>query len=244
MMARMMSFSWQYNFTGAARTWVVSMMFCATGVICGLIVPFILGPSAVPGSLHREGIVVRMEADDGMVRPVFQFLDQHGTRREFPSGISSNSSAYHAGERVTVIFDPADPASAFVKDDKDLMVVFRITRILGLVFGSIGLAILGMKLNGMDDEVISRIGGLIGALTYAIPATLSLPGLWMAYGLRPNWLFASEATFGFDQWMIGSIFSVTGLLGIVGTIALYRYQARPGATGWYWSWNRSSNKER
>lgn len=234
----MVSWSWQYEFTGAARTWMVSIMFCATGVICGLIVPFMLGPSTVPGSLQTEGRVVRLEADDGMERPIFQFSDQQGVSREFSSGIASNRSAYRAGERVTVTFNPTEPANAFVQDDKDLVVVFWITRILGLVFGGIGLAILGMKLNGIDDEVISRIGGLIGALTYAIPASLILPGLWLAYGLRPNWLFASDATFGFEQWLIGSIFSVTGLLGLVGTIALYRYQARTGQSGWYWSRSR------
>ncbi len=240
----MVSFSWQYDFAGAARTWAATIMFCATGVICGLIVPFTLSPSPVPGSLYSEGIVVRMEADDGMVRPVFQFADQNGVTREFTSGLSSNRSAYHAGERVAVIFNPADPSNTFVQDDKDLMTVFWITRILGLVFASIGLAILGMKLKGMDDEVISRIGGLIGALTYAIPASFVLPGFWVAYGLRPNWLFASDATFGFDQWMIGAIFSATGLLVLVGTIAQYRYQARTGETGWFWSWSRSSSKER
>lgn len=236
----MVSWSWQYDFTGAARTWMVSIMFCAAGVICGLIIPLIVAPATVAGSLHTEGQVVRLAADDGMERPIFRFTDPQGVSREFSSGISSGHSAYHAGERVTVTFNPAEPASAFVQDDKDLVVVFWITRILGLVFGGIGLAILGMKLNGIDDEVISRIGGLIGALTYAIPASFVLPGLWLAYGLRPNWLFATDATFGFDQWLIGSIFSVTGLLALVGTIALYRYQARTGQSGWYWS--RSSDK--
>lgn len=235
----MVSFSWQYDFTGAARTWVVSLMFCATGVICGLIVPLILDPAPVPGSVQTEGRVVRIETDDGMERPVFQFSDQNGATREFSSGIWSSRSAYRAGERVTVTFDPAAAASAFVSDDKDLTVVFWITRILGLVFGGLGLAILGMKLNGIDDEVISLIGGFIGALTYAIPASCVLPGLWLAYELRPNWLFAADATFGFDQWLIGSIFSVTGLLGLVVTAALYRYQARSGASGWYWSRSRN-----
>jgi hypothetical protein len=100
-----------------------------------------------------------------------------------------------------------------------------------------------MKLKGMDDEVISRIGGLIGALTYAIPASLVLPGLWAAWSLRPNWLFAADAGFGFDQWLIGSIFSATGVLTFVATIALYRYQARTGEPGWYWHWESSGDKK-
>ena len=84
----MVSFSWQYDFVGAARTWAATIMFCATGVICGLIVPFAFSPSPVPVSLHTEGIVVRMEADDGMVRPIFQFSDQNGVTRQFRSELS------------------------------------------------------------------------------------------------------------------------------------------------------------
>ena len=112
------------------------------------------------------------------------------------------------------------------------------------MFSSIGLALLGLKLKGVDDEAISRIGGLIGALTYSIPASVVLPGLWIAYGLRPNWLFDSDATFGFDEWMIGSIFTATGLLGLLVSIALYRYQTRTGEDGWYWSWSGPSSKDR
>jgi hypothetical protein len=237
----MVALSWRYDFVGAARTWAVIIMFCITGVICGLIVPFVLTPSPVPGSLSAEAIVLRLEAEDSMVRPVFQFSDQNGVVRELSSGIWSNKSAYHAGERAKVIFNPADPANVFVKDDKDLMTVFWITRILGFLFAGIGLAVLGMKLKGMDDEAISRIGGLIGALTYSIPASVVLPGMWAAFQMRPNWMFESDATFGFDEWMIGSIFTATGLIGLVASIALYRYLTRTGEDGWYWSWRGSSS---
>jgi hypothetical protein len=239
----MISFSWQYDFMGAARTWMVTIMFCATGMICGLIIPFFISPADPAGSVSADGVVVRMEMDDGMEQPIFQFADQAGVVREFSSGIFSGRSEYRAGDRVTVTFNPSDPTTAFVQDDKDLILVVWILRILGFVFGSIGLAILSMKLSGMNDEVISRVGGLIGALTYAIPATFVLPGLWAAYGLRPNRLFTADAPFGFDQWLIGSVFSVTGLLALVGTVILYRYQTRTGKAGWYWKWGRSSRKK-
>jgi hypothetical protein len=177
-----------------------------------------------------------------MVRPVFQFLDQNGVPREFASGLWSNRSAYHAGERVTLVFNPADPASVFVKDDKDLLSVFWITRLLGFVFASLGLAVLGLKLKGVDDEKISRIGGLIGALSYSIPASLVLPGMWTAYQMRPNWWFDGDATFGFDEWMMGSIFTATGLLGLVASITLYRYLTRAGEARSYGRWSGSSRK--
>lgn len=239
----MISFSWQYDFKGAARTWAVSTIFCLTGVFCGFVLPFILVPQAPAGSVRADGTVVRMETVDGMERPVFRFSDRSGELREFASGIWSSRSGYGTGERVTVVFDMADPSVAFVQDDKDLAVALWILRVVAVVFGGIGLAILGMKLKGMDDEVISRIGGLIGALSYAVPASLVLPGLWFAYRQRPNWLFAADATFGLEQWLIGSIFSATGVLAFVATVALYRYQARTGKTGWYWHRDRSSNKK-
>lgn len=237
----MVSFSWQYDFTGAARTWVVSVMFCLTGLICGVILPLVIGSQEGPGSLRSEGAVLRVEAEDGMERPVFGFVDRQGVEHEFSSDIASNRSAYRAGDRVTVSFEPARPAAAFVIDDKDMAVMFWILRVLGMVFGGLGLAILGMKLKGVDDEVISRVGGLLGALTYAIPASLVLPGLWQAHQGRPNWLFAADDSFGFEQWLIGSIFSATGLLVLVVTVVLYRYQARTGESGWYWHWDNSGS---
>ncbi len=239
----MVTFSRGYNFTGAARTWVVSTVFCAVGLICGLVAPFALNPSPDPGSLIADGFVLRMETEKRMVRPIFQFADQHEIVHEFSSGVASNKSAYRLGERIVVVFNPADPSNAYVQDDKDLTTALWILRVLGAVFLGIGLSVFGMKLKGLDDDVISRIGGLIGALTYAVPASLVLPGLWVAHSLRPNWLFEPDATFGFEQWLIGSIFSATGLLVLVGTIVLYLYQARTGKTGWYWSrsWGSSND---
>jgi hypothetical protein len=224
-------FFWRYEFVGAARTWAVTLMFCATGVICGFVVPYALRPTAAPGSLPTPGVVLRLEAEDGMVRSVFQYTDSHGVPREFASGLWSNRPAYHVGDRVVLVFNPADSASVYVQDDKDLVSVLWILRILGLVFGGIGLAVLGMKLKGLNDQLISRIGGLIGALSFCIPASLVLPSMWIAHSLRPNWLFDAEASFGLDEWLLGSSFTASGLLGLVATIVLYRYLVRRGDAG-------------
>jgi hypothetical protein len=206
-------------------------MFCATGFICGLVVPFALNPRPASASVATEGLVVRVQADEGMLRPVFRYADQNGVLREFASGLWSNRPAYHVGDRVLVVFNPADSASVYVQDDKDLVSVLWILRILGLVFGGIGLAVLGMKLKGLNDQLISRMGGLIGALSYCIPASLVLPSMWIAHSLRPNWLFDAEASFGLDEWLLGSSFTASGLLGLVATIVLYRYLVRRGDAG-------------
>lgn len=238
-------FSWEWELTGSARSWGVAAMFCAVGLLCGLIIPFFVVPHATQESLRADGKVLRMkiDKDDGtMERPIFQYLDRDGISREFPSGILSGRSAYRVGDNVVVMYDPTQAFSAFVMGDKDLVVVLWTLSLLGIVFGGIGLAVLGMKLGGMDDDVISRIGGLIGALTYAIPATFVLPGLYVGYRLRPNGLFSVDAMFGAKEWLLGSIFTITGLITLVVTLAVYRYQARTGKAGWDWSWEWSSGK--
>ena len=221
-------------------------MFCVVGLLCGLIIPYLVTPHATPGSVRTDGKVIRMEIDKddaSTEQPVFGFADREGKTHEFPSGISSGRSAYRVGDSVAVVYDSTNASSAFVTGDKDLNVVLWILYLLGIVFGGIGLAILGMKLRGMDDEVISRVGGLIGALTYAIPASFVLPGLYIAYHLRPNGLFPADAIFGAKEWLLGSVFTVTGLVALVVTIAVYRYQARTGKAGWDWSWEWSSDKK-
>lgn len=219
-------FSWQYDFTGAARTWAVSGMFCLVGLLCGVILPYTLMPKASPGSLPTDGTVVRIEVDDGMQRPVFQFTDRNGSVHEIISGIASNHSAYRVGNRVTVVFDPADPAGAFVQDDKDLAVVLWILRALALIFGSFGLALLAMKQRGMGDDAIARAGGYIGAMVYGVAASLVLPGLWLAYSVRPNAWFAADALFGSTEWLIGLVFSATGLITLGVTWVIHRNVAR------------------
>lgn len=241
-----MNFSWEYEFTGAGRTWAVSTMFCLTGLICGLIIPYFMTPHATPDSIRANGTVIRMEQDpedQSMEKPVFQYADREGNMQELSSGIYSNRSAYRAGDQVTVMFSPANVQNAFVVDDKDLSMVFWILYLLGIVFGGIGIAVLGMKLAKMDDKTISRIGGLIGALCYAIPATFVLPGLWIAYRLRPNALYAQDAVFGSDQWILGLVFTLTGLLALAITIPVYIYQARTGEEGWEWNWAWQSKKD-
>jgi hypothetical protein len=80
----------------------------------------------------------------------------------------------------------------------------------------------------LDDGRISRIGGVIGALSYAVPASLVLPAMGVAYMLRPNMIYDANATFGLDQWLFGALFTGTGLITFFGTIALNRYFKRIG----------------
>jgi hypothetical protein len=222
----MFSFRWYYDFTGAALTWAIVISFCATAIICGAVVPYFISPAPAPGSVKTAGIVLRLDTNDAMVRPVFGFADMAGAAHEFSDSMWTNRSAYRAGDHLTVVFHPDDPSRAFVEDDQDLRVSIWILRAIATIFGGIGLAVLGMKLKAWDDGRIHRVGGVIGALTYAVPASLVLPGMGLAYKLRPNAIYDADAAFGLDQWLFCALFTSTGLITFFGTIALNRYFKR------------------
>lgn len=105
---------------------------------------------------------------------------------------------------------------------------------LAAVFFGIGVTLLVLRARGVDPEVMSRIGGLMGALAFGIPSTVVFPLLWLAHQNRPNAFFGAEDAFGPDQYVIGGIFSLLGVLVTCASIALYRYQARTGEPGWSW----------
>jgi hypothetical protein len=230
-----MNFSWEINLYGAARTWFVGGIFLVTGIFCLWLLPYLLAPSAIPNAKSTTATVIRMDEDEGMRRPVFAYKDAEGVDREFASGVWSGKPSYRMDETATIKFDPTNPTVAFLEKDKDMEIVNLILRIIGTIFGLIGATVLAMKLRGMDDESISRIGGLIGALTYAIPATLVLPGLLYLHSHRPNLIFDVDSPFGTTEWALGAVFTLTGILTLIGSVALYRYQKRTGKSGWYWS---------
>lgn len=101
---------------------------------------------------------------------------------------------------------------------------------LSAVFGIIGGVILVMMMRGGNVQDISTIGGLMGALSYGIPASFVLPGLY--------WF--SDNKLDTEQLVLGSVFSVTGILTTVASIVLARYQLRTGKSGWSWSWSSDS----
>lgn len=97
---------------------------------------------------------------------------------------------------------------------------------LSAVFGIIGGAILIMMSRGGNVQDISTIGGLMGALSYGLPATCVLPGLLVYF----------QGKLTTEQWILGAIFSITGIITTIASIALARYQLRTGKGGWSMSW--------
>ncbi len=233
-----MEFSWEHEFFGKPLFWWVSGMFILFAIGAGLVLPPFIQPSW--SGVEKAATVVQIETDaDGMVRPVFAVADSSST---FASPIWSNRSAYQEKAAVTIVTDPKSDRW-YIKGDHDAAMAVLILRILAAIFGLIGGTVLVMTLMKVDDKKINLIGGVMGALSFGLPATFVLPGLLLAYANRPNILFTANDVFGTTNWVLGSIFSVCGVITCIGTWFLYRYQSRTGEEGWFWSSDKNSSEE-
>lgn len=95
---------------------------------------------------------------------------------------------------------------------------------LAFVFFGIGATLLIMDKLGASDQHISNVGGLLGALSFAIPSIFVFPFVYKT-----------------DFWL-GLLFSGLGLFVLVVTIILYRYQEKTGKAGWSKSWSIDIDK--
>lgn len=234
----MIELSWEYEFFGKPLFWWVSGVFLLFAIGAGLILPPFIQPTW--SGVEKSATVVRIESDDdGMLRPVFAVADSSST---FASSIWSNRSTYQQNEIATIVTDPKSDRW-YIKGDRDATMAVLILRILAGIFGLIGGTVMVMTLMKVDDKKINLIGGVMGALSFGIPATFVLPGLLVAHANRPNMLFAATDAFGTTNWVIGTIFSVLGIATCIGTRFLYRYQSRTGEEGWFWTSNKESNEE-
>ena len=73
---------------------------------------------------------------------------------------------------------------------------------------------------------INFIGGLCGALTFAIPAALMLPLFSLAYLMRPNALFPAGDANPAHNLCIAALFSLIGLITLAATVFLARATLR------------------
>lgn len=75
-------------------------------------------------------------------RPIVRFTDNDGRLRQFGSKVSSNPPAYAKGERVTVIYDPADPSDAMIDSFRERYLFSLVMGIFGTVMALFGLSFL------------------------------------------------------------------------------------------------------
>lgn len=96
---------------------------------------------------RAEGIVIelsRYRSSEGstLYRPIVAFRDRTGQSQQFASDVSSSSPGYSEGERVAVVYDPANPADAAIDSFFERHFGSLIFGFLGSVFALVGGGIL------------------------------------------------------------------------------------------------------
>lgn len=110
-----------------------------------------------------EGVVVSLipsrSQNSTTYKPVFRFKDQKGVEIEIVSSTSSNPPSYSEGEKVEVLYLPADPKKAEINDFFSLWGAAVIVGGLGSVFFLIGAGILLFSiLKRRRDEYLKEQG--------------------------------------------------------------------------------------
>lgn len=228
----MVSFSWEYVFKPREAQWWVAVIFTLVGIGLGLILPVFLMPDWK--GVELEATVVQIEDNgEGMVRPVFQAALNE---RTYVTSLWSSRSSYDLGESVTIVTDSTSD-DWYIKADEDMRVAVWILRTIAIIFFVIGVTILFFTILQFPSYLVHTIGGMMGALSFGIPAMLVLPFLLYMYRSRPNILFSAQDRFGSETWIIGGIFTALGVITTLGTIVLARYQLRNKSFGWTWSYD-------
>lgn len=233
----MINFSWEYEFKGAKANWFVGGIFTLVAAFLAFILPLILQPRIPENPITITGVVTELQPDGDMFHPVITYT-VNGKQQQYVSSIGSSRPAFKKGDQPELIVNAQAPEQAILKADPDLVSAMSVLRILAFVFGGIGLTVLILMIKGVDENVVSRIGGLLGALSFGIPATFAYPLLYLAFRYRPNFVFAQNDPFDVGPWYIMAIFTILGVLTTIGTFALYRYQAKTGKDAWTWSWKK------
>jgi len=97
--------------------------------------------------LRAEGyvieVVVSRDSDgSSSYKPVVEFTDAEGRTHRFTSSISSSPPAHSPGERVEVIYSPADPNEAMIDSFIDRHLFPLVFGGLGALFACIGIALI------------------------------------------------------------------------------------------------------
>ena len=106
----------------------------------------------VAGAARTTGTVIKLaerrETDRGRTRtsyaPVVRFVTARGVHGEFPSRLGSNPPAYRVGDRVPVLYNPADPREAAIATFLSLWLFTLLFGFVGTVFAGIGAVMLAL----------------------------------------------------------------------------------------------------
>jgi hypothetical protein len=100
----------------------------------------------VAGALRAQGKVIsltaHMHGGRATYSPVINFTARDGREYEFNDPVSSRPASYRVGDRVEVLYDWQDASRARLASPVRLYLAPAIVGFLGLVFTSIGIAVL------------------------------------------------------------------------------------------------------
>jgi hypothetical protein len=219
--------SWKYIFRPHEAQWWVGSVFSIVGALFLLALPPLLTPEW-PGEEVRA-TVVELEGDRaGMQRPVLRVGDE---MREYRREVWSSRPMLAVGDQVLMVRD-ATGERWYVKDDPEMRLVIWVLRALGADLLLIGGIVLILTLLDLPTYLVHTVGGALGALSFGLPASMALPGLWLAHHARPNLLFRADDPLTTADLLLGAGFSVLGILVTLGTAVLARYQLRNRSLGW------------
>lgn len=117
------------------------------GMLVGAAICYINGQKFVAYAMKATGTVLSLERNVSRsskggtsvtYAPVVQYTAADGDVRTFTSSLSSSPPAYHEGQQVKVLYDPAPPYKAEINDFLSMHFGTLILGIMGTVFSTIG----------------------------------------------------------------------------------------------------------
>jgi hypothetical protein len=138
---------------------IISGVFSTVGLgmLVGAFFIYANTSSFIAGASEAEGKVVALDrsrsssnsgSSSTTYRPVVEFTSATGKRVEFTSNVGSSPPSHHVGERVTVLYNPAEPQAARIKSFFQLWFGFLIVFALGLIFAAVGLTMIFVRRQG------------------------------------------------------------------------------------------------
>jgi hypothetical protein len=135
---------------------IISVLFSTIGLGMLAVSVFIFSntSSFIGRAVEADGEVIDLDrsrsssSSSTTYRPVVAFTTATGKRVEFTSSVGSSPPSHRVGERVKVLYQPADPQSARIKSFFHLWFGFLIVFALGLVFAAIGLTMIFVRARG------------------------------------------------------------------------------------------------
>lgn len=177
-----------YVLRGSARFWVSSIIFIVAGYIFGFLAPSLITPASSGYTVSVEGRVVAVtEKNEGYFYPVVEFTLPGGNTVSREYGTGSRPAAFTAGQAVRLAVNPEFPEEFIIDTGGGLVMMKYIFRLLGLVCLLVGVPVLVMCIISLFIRFASPanletwhwwtnfIGGMTGALSFALPSALIYP---------------------------------------------------------------------